>query len=273
MAYAFERDDLRQELRLSAAGTIYFWPKVPGTGNVAVTGSPTYTVHNPDGTQIESGTATATDVGGVDRIDCAVASIATLDEDYQVRISWAYSGANYFDIVSFDVVRWPYPDYTITLNDLQEERPDVGDTLTRLGARMNSQTSEQLASIFGYRARVELDAMVREQIEQDKTAFGKDFESAGVARETYSRPTLIINRERLNRVERKLALKLIYAADATNPEDGDDESAALYRFYKNEVATTWRGMGPLKYDVGEDMVPDKTIHQATRSITLRRVQG
>lgn len=225
MAYEFQPDEIRQEVRRSVAGTVLFFPKITGTGAVTAS-SATFSVLDSSGVEIQASTSAS--ISGT-TVTCAIPAISNLGEDYQVSISWVYSGVTYSALVQFDVVMYPYGALQIDLSALQEERPDIGEVLDRLGDHIG-KTQEQMASIFAYRARVELDRLVRDAIPTGD----------------FGRPHLILNQERLARVERKLALKLIYASEMRNPE-GEDESAGMYRFYAGEADTAWRSAGPLKF--------------------------
>lgn len=261
--YTPEMDELRQEVRRGVVGELVYWPKSAGAGNVQPEASPAYTLHRPDGTQLASGTGAVAQVDAAYRIAVAVPGIDRLDEDYQARITWRVEGESIdrLEVVAFDVVLWPFGPSSVSLNDLLEERPEVGRTLERFGRLFTpTRTPQQMAAVYAHRARVELDAKIRAQVERDHQTNPK-------AR----RPHLILNRERLNRVERKIAMALIYAAECSNPE-GDTESAGLLRYYRGETDAAWASLGPMKYDASQDLVVDTVEHNATRMIRMRRVQ-
>lgn len=55
----------RQEVRRGwTTNGLQFWPKAPDVGWTGVNGTPTYTIHKPDGTQIASGNCTVTTITG-----------------------------------------------------------------------------------------------------------------------------------------------------------------------------------------------------------------
>jgi hypothetical protein len=162
----------------------------------------------------------------------------------------------------------------VTLNDLLEERPDCGEVLDRLGVLLGYTSGDTakigMAAVVAHRGLVELDGKLRNAVARSQNSDVPSYTStltSGVP--IYTRPHLILNRERLNAVERKLALKALFAADMSEPE-GDDESAALYRHYAQEAETAWRGIGPLKYDAVEDLVPETEVAGLSRVVTLRR---
>lgn len=276
--FTAELDDLRLEVRKSVATTLSFWPKVSGSGNVYVSATPTFTVYDPDGASVQaSSNASLTQINTNEytRIDCAVPAIGTLGEDYRIDILWVDDATSTArrDQVYFDCVLYPYGPPSVSLNDLLEERPDAAEILARHGALLGfsaSTAQAQMASIYAVRARVELDALIRDQVRQDSQS--ESYTSTGISADHYTRPNLILNRERLNRVERKLAMRQLFAADMSSPE-GEDESAALFRFYADESDKAWRGIGPLKYDSSEDLVPDETVTDLGRVRALRRVQA
>lgn len=271
MAFVFEQYGvMRQELEYGRSGAVYFWPKKPGTGNLDIT-SATYTIKDSSGTTIETGTATLTSQEGVERVDCAVSAISAVGENYRCEIAWVYSGETSTEIVLFDVTRTPYSNtVAVSLNDLQEERPDVGYVCTQLGNLMNSKTNAQVASIFAYRARVYINRMIRERIDQDRINNAFNYDSALVGK-VYSRANAIMNREDLNRLERVKALALIYFAASRNPSDPDDEMMAIHTFYMSEVDNELKSLH-IQYDIDGDSYPDKTIQSGARLMSVQRRQ-
>lgn len=274
MAYVKELDDLRREIRLGESSTVTFWPKIAGTGNVAIdAGTGTFTVHQPDGTQIQSSTAiTESDQGGYDSLPCVVSAINTLDEGYQIRVTYDVNSVTYRDIILADIVQWPYSyggHGSISLNDLLEERPDIERVLDRHAIKFASATTEVAASIYGYRARVHSDMLIRQRIRLDSTT-APDAESAGsLSGSRFTRPALILNRGQFNMFERYIALMLIFEADAKDPEEGTSESDALYRHYLKRSSDTL-SMLHTEYDSGEDLEVDTVLTDAGRVATLRR---
>ncbi len=275
MAYARELDSLRQEARQSVATTIVFWPKNNGL-NTAVETDGTFEVFDPAGSSIQGPTTIdGTLVDDVDRYDIPVSAIADLDEDYRVDVLWEVAGESFVhrNSVYFDVVLMPYGDPSVSLNDLLEERVDIGEVLDRhgqlLGQTAGDVAQEFAAAVYSVRARVELDAMIRSQINADAGTMADPSHPTTYATGR-TRPHLILNRERLNRVERKLALRAIYASDMGS-EDG--EESWLWRHYDAEVQRAWAGVGPLRYDSNEDAVPDTTLDDIGRVVIQRREQG
>ncbi len=272
MSFAREFFGLKYEVRQSTASNVYyFYPKIGGANVTATVPSATYNLYTPEGTAVTGGACSQTLDGTNLTLYVTLPALSVLGEDYQLRFTWSDAfGQSHLDVVLFDVVLYPWQESTVSLNSMQEERADIGDVLERLGARL-SQTPEAYAGIIAGRARVELDAMLRDQI-------AKDGASASMSRvdlpggPLHIRPRLILNRERLDRVERKLALQLAYAADMNGPE-GDDESAGLYRHYKTEAESAFRSMGPLKYDRGETLQPSSELTEIGRTVSMRRVQG
>lgn len=279
MAYAQERDSLRQEMRQSVAGTVRYWPRVEGTGNVVASATAshnTYVVKDPSGAVVQaSANATVTSVGSVSQLDLSIPAISTLGEDYRVEITWRQNGASvdYFDVVYFDVVLFPWGAPSVTLNDFLEERVDSEEILTRHGLKL-SITAAEMAATYAIRARVELDRMIREQIVRDQTSAG--YSSGSVSDVTsstppFARPHLILNRERLNNVERKLAVAAMFASDMSVPGvEGGDESGALHAFFRAEAETAWRSVGPLKYDTAGTLTPTHTNAITPKTVRLRR---
>lgn len=277
MAYAKELDQLRQELRQGVAGTLVFWPKIAGTGNVAASATAshnTFVVKDSSGNTVQaSANATRTTVGSISRLDLSVSALSTLDEDYRAEITWRESGGSvdYFDVVFFDVVLWPWGPPSVSLNDLQEERADAEEICTRHGLKL-AITAAEMAAIYGVRARVELDRMVRDQVVTDSGLYPQSGHVSVPGVPARGRPHLILNRERLNLVERKLAVRCMFEADMTDPEPGSgDESGALYAHYKAAAESAWRSVGPLKYDAGQSLsvTVEDAIKPSSQLVTRR----
>lgn len=275
MPFTLERDDLRREVRANTStGTLlYWWPKVDGVNVDLGLATPAFTVHNPTGNEIASGVVSisAGGLGGSQGI-IIVPTLTELGEDYTIRILWQYAGEEYLDVLQFDVVLWPFSQPSISLADLMEERTDISDVLTR-HAMLHGSTAQEMAGVYAIRARVELDALLRDQIASDaRTNSRSPFVASGSVASKYTRPRLILNRERLNRVERKLAMMLIYAAEMAAP-DSDDESAGMFRHYKAEADTAFRSIGPLKYAEVEALTPTAELEDLGRGVIMTRVQG
>ena len=275
-AYTRELMSLRQEVKPGVTGLnkIRHFPKLDGL-NVEPT-TDTYEIYNPAGTLQTSGTANSTDYGDYIELNCQPSTTLTgswaYGENYRVEWTWNLSAPTRpnFAITLFDVVKYPWHHPEISLNDLVEERPDVKEILERHGTMigLSSAIPETMAAIYAVRARVELDALVREAIYNIPVSSTP--ERVGNLK-SYARPNLIINRERFNRVERKLAMQLIYLADSGDPQ-GESESAGLYREYKELAAMAWKSVGPLEFDFNEDGTPDEAI-PVSRTRSLQRGQA
>lgn len=276
MAYARELKGLRKEMRQGVATTFEFWPKINGANVLASStgGDCTWQVFDTGGTSIEGPTnVTPTTVDDISRLDIPAAAISTLDENYWIVVLWKENGSSFqrSDVIYFDVVLYPYGNPSVSLNDLYEERPGVDEILDRLGQRLGytagDTAKETMAAIYAERALVELDSLIRNQINLDAISAIESFPNRNSGR---TRPNLILNRERLNRVERKLALREIYRADMTGD---DDESTVLFEHYKEAAAQAWASIGPLTYDTNEDLYPDSIKDDIGRVVVQRRVQG
>jgi len=272
VTYKPEFSDLRQELELSQAGTITYWPTVMGVGyvNIAAGDPHTYTVNDTAGTELESGSVNATLDVDVSKLSISVSAITTLGEGYSVRIAFTHSGTRHFDVVYFDVVKWPYQEKLLTLSDLMRDRPDIHRVCDRLGNE-REQTAEQVGAEFGYQARVEVWASIRDQVRTDRESAAPAVTHSGTDYgKLYTRPRLILNRESIRRVERKIAVSLVYQADMKGAED---DSALLYEHFSKQAQMAWRGVGPFEYDRDEDLVPEETIVDPLRGYSTRRVQS
>lgn len=242
MAFAFEGDLLRTELRKGVAGTVSFRPQVAGVGSTTPTGTPTFTVHKPDGTQVQSGSATVS----ANTISCAVSALDEVESDYQVRITWTSAdvSGDQLHIEPFDVVMWPFGPVDIGINDLKAARPDLDRLLKRNGQRLGLDAdgdvaAEMYASILAYRARIVLEGWVRSSLPEGSLPTG------------FRRGWVVLDRDRLRRVEVSLAVAEAYASEMTGRED--DDTGALHEFYRKEAATFWRQALPLRLDRGAQL--------------------
>lgn len=254
-----EGDGRRFELRVGSAGTLSWWPKVDGQ-NVALEVDPAFSIHTLAGAQEQAGTAARTSVDGYTRVDIALSAIGKKDCGYQARITWRAPGetADRLHVELFDVVAWPL-EVGVSLNDLLGLRPAIGRTLERMGSHLSpARDAEEMAGHFVEQAAVELDARLRTQIRTDAETDPNA-----------SRASAILNRGALDRYVRAEAMRLIFAADGSNPE-GENEQAALLRFYTEQAKTAWRGIGPLEYDTDGDLVVDAVDRNRTRAVRCRR---
>lgn len=277
MTYAKELDELRAEIKQNKAGSVFFIPKVLGVGNVQPT-SATYIVYDPQGVALQSSaSATITELSSpVYKVIASVSagSTATLDTDYRVDFEWAYGGETYYYTRYFDVVKYPFGPPSVSYTDMVEEKIVASKILERHGLALgfNSATAKtEMAAVYAYRARIELDRMLRDKIRTQVEA-SSPTNTLRPGMYKLGRPHMILNRiETLNTLERKLAMRLMFAADMTDRE-GTGASASDYRFYAEEVERVFRGIGPIDFDYNEDMVPDTTVESLARDVVMTRVQ-
>lgn len=262
-------DRIRAEVTKDVGGTVSFWPRVDGVGNVEVD-SATYTLLDPAGAVIATGSATLTEIGAlttVHRLDVSVsaAQAATLDEGYQCRFVWTaddHDVTNRVDLILWDVVRFPFTSNPLTsLSDLQAIRPTIDERLERFAQPLGLVTdaAEQAAMVFGHQARAELYAWIK---------------AAAVELRT-TRPALILDRQPLAQIEAYLALAKVFEADAAGPsavDDGgaDDEASGLARFYRGMAMAAWRAIQPLSYDRDEDGIEDEQLRPGSSAIVTVR---
>ena len=281
MVYAAEFDDLRQEVRLSTATTIIFWPKVDGSGNVTASptsGDNTVEIRNPDGTvQTASANITPTVVASVgSRFDISIGSIGTLNEDYHAVLTWRVTSTTFdrLEVIYFDVVREPWGPSTVSLNSMQSLVPDIGDRITRQSARL-SQTVEVRASTIAHQARIELGNWLRQAVSDDVTRMSNFISDQVLASQydSYLRPRLIKDKTRLHNIEVKLAIALSYMADMRADAEEGDGLASLYDRWYKAAKESFAGMGPLKYDLDDNLTAETIISDAGKFINARRAQG
>ena len=247
MAFQAELDDRRQEVRRGyASNTIVFWPKIAGTGNVAIDSNPTFEIKTPSGTLITSGTASRTTVDSVERvnitIDASATATYTLDENYMAIVTWIDGGATYVTTVRFDCVLEPFHPL-ISLNDLAGEVADIEEDLSRQAAAMDSDgtlTADQLASIYGVKAWGDVRRRIRAQL-------------ASVGR-VY--PRLILDREGLRHVTVAAALARIYRAEGGGL---DSEAREIADDWRTEVDARLASLGEMDYDANEDRIEDAVL--------------
>jgi hypothetical protein len=242
MAFEFEGDLLRQELRKGVGGVVSYRPQVAGVGATTPTGTPTFTVHRPNGQTIHVGDATVD--GNV--IKCAVQAIDDVESDYQVRITWTSDDVDgeQLMVVPFDVVLWPFGPIDIGMNDLLAARADLDRTLKRTGLRLGLDANadvaaERYASILAYRARIKLEGWLLNHLPEGELPTG------------FRRGWVVLDRDKLRRVEVSLAIAEAYASEMTGRED--DDTTALYEFYRREADMLWRQQLPLRIDRGAQL--------------------
>lgn len=249
MAYAAELDDIRQEVRRGyASNSIRYWPKRPDVGNVAVTGTPTYSLFKPTDSDsaIVSGSVTVTDVGGVDRLDITVDATDTdtyqLAEHFAAVITWTYGGVAYVSTVRFDCVLEPVSDaFGVSLNDLVEEVSDMaGRVLAQADVIDDGRTAEAHATIVALKAWQDVRRWVKSHLEARGSII----------------PRLIVDREALRWVVVAQAVARVYRAEGGGL---DSESRALAADWSDEAQARFAGLGPLKYDDTEDRTPDDVL--------------
>jgi hypothetical protein len=284
VSYAQEQDDLPWEARRGVAFYARFWPKSGGQ-NVLVeeTPLPTFEVYDPSGTRIQGPTNVVVSNSGtpsVSQVICEVAPISTLGEGYTCRISWQVDGAlnTELEVRTFDVVLWPFGGTRCSLNDLLDEVPDCGFILDRLGELLGYSLANNAARIayagsLCYRARVELEAMIRSSMYSGSSGTSESQAPALNREASWLRPHLILNRQAFDRCERMLALAMLYEAIADAPVDGDGENDQKARFYRTRAEAAFKSAMPLRYDSSEDLVPDEEIGDLGRVVYHRRVQA
>lgn len=217
MTFVREGDLLRPELLTTGAGVITVWPKVDGA-NVQASAAG-FVVYKPDGTtSLQTGAPTPTDVEQgnrtVSRIDCAVSAIATPDEDYQLRVQWTYGGSVYDEIVLFDVCLAPLGSL-LSLSDLLELKPDVGDDLERYARRLGYPTGQE-----GQEAAAGICVtQARQEVQSRLQARAREAEEI--------RPHMMLDRRAVAAVERYFALAAVYEGLGGTTDDLDEQPAAL----------------------------------------------
>lgn len=285
MPYVRELDDLPWEVRRGASAVLRYWPKVDGRNVLAsaAAGHCTYEVVSPSGATVQAEiNITPTTVSGVSLLDLAIPAITELGERYQVRITYRESGGSvsYTDLRTFDVVLFPFGQPWVSFNDLVEARQDAADILNRIGVQLGYTTGtearEYAAAICAIEGRIALDARIRDTVLSDYARAASETRSpAALSRlgRRFCRPALIIDRQRLTRVERFGALAHLYRSVALRPQDGEDAASQVYREFKGLADHAWSQVGPLAYDSSEDGVPDEIIAEVTRVGRMRRVQS
>lgn len=255
MTFAAELDEVRQEVRRGFnANRLRFWPKAPGVGNVAVTGTPTYAVYTPAGAAITSGNATATSVDGVTRIDVTIdasnTTLYALAEGYRVDLSWTYDSLPRLTTFRFDCVREPYVP-GVGLNELVGEVAGLAERLTtQAEAQATGRTAIQLASYYGVLAWGDVRAWLREQAKDLGTIY----------------PHLIVDRELVERAVIAQAVSRAFKAEGGGAES---EERLLAEDWAATAKQRFGEMGPLKYDSDDDAVADAEV-STWRSIEFQR---
>ena len=262
-----ELDGLRREVRAGQSSVLAYWPKV-NARNVTVTAA-SAGLFSETGTSLGALSCAIVEAGFNDedtpestysRIDITVGAL-DLGQNYAVEVTFTAGGLPHVDTFTVDAVAFPILSASLlSLNDLLEVRPDVIDVLRRQGLRLgytSATAAESMASVYAVRALMELDERINDMVR----------EARGF------RPALILHRDRLHRPLRYTALKMIYAAESSNPEEGEDEASGIYRHFRAAADAAWRSVGPLQFrSVTTD---DPTISAArrigdTRVVSYRR---
>lgn len=282
MTYISEFDELPWEARRDKAATFRHWPKVDGINVAAssVSGEVAFTVHKPDGSQIQGSTnVSPTAVGKYSRLDLAVSAIATLDEGYTVRLTWRQAGVaeEYFEVIPFDVVLHPFGQPRVSLNDLRDLRPGIGDALDRFGQNYEyasgDQARERAASICAYNACLALNARIRAAVISGNVGGASETSASSARNDRRGRPHLLINRKQLIPLERLEAAAYLYRGLAPDPEEGEDPMSALYRHFVAEADKAWQQLGPIPYDFNEDLTADQIVEDIASVVYMRRRQA
>jgi hypothetical protein len=260
VTYQAELDDVRQEIRRGyASNVVTFWPKHPGVGNVAVTGTPTYEIYKPgESTATVSGSVTVTTLGHgsseiskiTTTIDASNTSTFELTTDWSWVVTYVYDGITYTETIRFDVVIEPYRPL-VSLNDLQNEIADIGTRLKRQATAIaGGRTAEQHASVLGMQAWAQVRLWLMSKI----------YAQGG------SRPFLIVDREPIRLCIVAKALELAFRAEGGGL---DSESRALAEDWRTEADSRWSAMGPLSFSTTDDRDGDVVVSSWT-SQRMRR---
>lgn len=261
MAYVLEGDLLRPEVLVNAASTIAVWPKVGGRNIQASAAS--WVAVKPDGmTSVGSGTPTPTDVTlgarTISRIDCALSAIGTADEDYQLKVEFAFGGVTYDQIVLFDACISPLGDH-LSLNDLQELEPDLPEALDRLGQRLGytagQEAQEYAAGVF-----------VREARQETQSRLAAHASEAGRLR-----PHQLLDIRAVAAVERFFAMIAVYEALGGTMSELDDSRASLRLKHWSQRADRAWGALRVKY-MAEDATSTAPagVTEFGRAFTMER---
>jgi len=255
VAYVPELDDGRQEVRKGyASNSVRYWPKVPGSGNVAVTGTPTFDLEKPDGTSISTGTSvTVTDTGTFDRLDLTIdATSYDLGEDFKAVITWNDGTINRDERLYFDCVTEPFAN-SVSLNDFTGLEADATKKLTALGAeQVAARTAESVASVLGWRAwQDDVRPALRRKAEQDS--------------QTY--PQMIINREDVHRAVMAFAMARMYRLEGAADEESDNFQ--LEQKWQRMGQFRLESMPALRFSADQDGEADTSLPRMSQ-VTLRR---
>lgn len=257
-----ELDQLRQEITLGLDSTQYLrvYPKVAGTGAVTGADAAAYALADAGGNAVASGTVNFDDTEGAYLVPVAPADYGDPEERCKLTLDWVYSGTTYRAVVLFDVVRHPYAATSLVgLADLEDLEPYAKRHLVKLANQLgvtgtDTAKAEALASRFAYQARVEVDGWVR--------AAATDLGT--------TRPAAVLDRTALARVERLMALALMYNGMGGGPES---EAQAKAKDYKARAQEAWRTLGPVAVDTDQDLVEDATTDLGAQLVVTRRRQA
>lgn len=246
------------------------WPKFKGANVLVVSASSSV------------GTTVITDVLDSDNITPLYSYVtitvdaghaANLGENFAAHLEWANSGHSGREVFVYDVVRSPIGSL-VSLNLLRGKRPGIVPILTRIGQMLSpppstALTPEEVAGVFAAEARVELQDRLRLGARQLKS-------NAKGFNEPIGRFSLILDRDRLCRVETSLTLALAYESVAKDPLKGTDDDSAQARAWRDSYEKAWKAMGNLTVDEDQDGVADTDLESPSMGIvntTRGRVRG
>lgn len=279
MSFVFERDEKHQEVRKDVAGTLRFYPKLDGSGNIELDintiDNHSVEIFDPAGRLITAAagvTVYSDGVPGIARIEFSVPAIARLGENYFALLRYKPLTLTTQQVATlyFDVVLQPWGDSSVSLNDLMSRVANIRPRLEQQRLRLdpaiagNNGTVETLASQHAYLAHQELFTMLRGRIAQDTVSSG------GIK----TRPSLICDRKVLHPLEVALTLKAVFQFDLSGGDTTlTSEAKALFKHWSEQADKLFAALPPLAYDVREDRAADAELVSVGRAVRARRVQG
>lgn len=250
MSYRAELDDYHQAARYGTRfQSLFWWPKVPGEGNVTVASGSTVSIYAPGSSTpiVDQAVTTNSTSGGYTRMlyDLDARDTATWPIAENYRALWAYTpvgqtGLLLYKTTLFDVAVEPYQP-SVSLNNFLEEEVASAEILERQAAILaDGRTAEQHASILANKAWSD----VREWIRQAMSADGKTIARA------------IMDHQSIGRVVIAQAMARMYRAEGGGPES---VAAQRYDDWKRDAWGRFKSLPPIAYDSNQDGIPDSTV--------------
>ena len=242
------------EVAKSSGGRVVFYPTAVGTGSANVS-SATAEIYKSN-TSISAPTVTINQLalGRGDQLLIPVDAGLEYGEDYRVDLSITFSpsGDAAFASVPFDVCFMPFGASAVTYDTVWQRMNMLSGSLAD-DAAQKDVTVHELVSNYAAAARSEVDAMFRNRATADGNI----------------RARMVFDKARLNDIELKLAIAIIFEAHANGRDD--DPLLRLADIWRKKANDAMQAMS-VRYDIADDGSPDTAPISTFKNVSLIRVR-